>query len=159
MSDLTLDEKATNDETWKHINQVQWFLGAFAHHLQMRGIVHDQSKLVPPEVSIFTEYTPKLKHSTYGSDEYKGFLAEMKPALDHHYAHNSHHPEHFDNGINGMTLLDLIEMLADWKAATMRHADGDIGKSLAINRGRFGISDQLAQVLENTAKEMGWLGR
>ena len=156
MSDLTQAELATNAETWKHINQVQWHLGAVIHHLHMRSVVHDQSKLAPPEVSIFTEYTPKLKHSTYGSDEYKGFLQAMKPALDHHYAENSHHPEHRSNGIDGMTLLDLIEMLADWKAATMRHTDGDMGKSLAINRERFGISDQLASILENTVKEMGW---
>ena len=31
---------------------------------------------------------------TYGSDEYKACLTEMKPALDHHYAANRHHPEH-----------------------------------------------------------------
>lgn len=156
MESLTEAEKATNAETWKHINQVQWHIGEIVYHLQMRALVHDQSKLLPPEVSIFTEYTPKLKHSTYGSDEYKGFLKEMQPALDHHYANNSHHPEYYPNGIDGMTLLDLIEMLADWKAATMRHADGDIDKSLAINRGRFGISDQLMAILENTVKELGW---
>jgi len=39
--------------------------------------------------------TPKLAGSTYGSEEYKAFLGQMKPALDHHYAVNDHHPEHF----------------------------------------------------------------
>lgn len=42
----------------------------------------------------------------------------------------------------------------DWKAATERHADGDILKSLEINRVRFGISDQLAQILQNTVDEL-----
>jgi len=77
-------------------------------------------------------------------------------ALKHHYENNSHHPEHYPNGINGMSLLDLIEMLADWKAAGMRHADGDMQKSLEINKKRFGMSDQLAEIFQNTIKELGW---
>ena len=68
-------------------------------------------------VGTFDEYTPKLKHSTYGTDEYKGFLAGMGAGLEHHYAHNRHHPEHHAGGVHGMNLVDLIEMLADWKAA------------------------------------------
>jgi hypothetical protein len=55
-----------------------------------------------------------------------------------------------------MSLLDLIEMFADWKAATLRHADGDLSESLKINKERFGLSDQLAQIMQNTMKEMGW---
>ena len=49
---------------------------------------------------------------------------KFKPAIDHHYANNRHHPEHWPNGINDMTLMDLIEMLADWKAATARNKNG-----------------------------------
>ncbi len=59
-----------------------------------RFTCHDRSKTESPEVECFDEYTPKLKGATYGSDEYKQWLAEMKPALDHHYAANRHHPEH-----------------------------------------------------------------
>lgn len=81
----------------------------------------------------------------------------MKPALDHHYAHNRHHPEHFPDGIRGMSLLDLVEMLADWKAATERHADGDLARSIEINQARFGYGDELKVVLRNTAKDMGWI--
>jgi len=59
--------------------------------------------------------------------------------------------------VNEMNLLDLVEMLCDWKAATERHADGDMGKSLEHNANRFSIDPQLAGILKNTAKEMGWL--
>jgi hypothetical protein len=38
-----------------------------------RAEEHDQSKLESPEVEMFTEYTPKLATSTYGSEEYEGF--------------------------------------------------------------------------------------
>ena len=75
----------------------------------------------------------------------------MKPALDHHYANNRHHPEHFENGISDMNLIDLIEMICDWKSATARHSDGDIKRSIIINTNRFKLSDQLAKILSNTA--------
>lgn len=120
--------------------------------LEYRGKVHDLSKLEDPEKAIFDEFTPKLKGCTYGSDEYKEFLKEMSVALDHHYKTNRHHPEHFENGISGMDLIDLLEMLADWKGASERHADGDIIKSIEINSNRFGLSDQLAQIFINTLK-------
>src|SRR5690349_18802217 len=108
-------------ETYEHIQTVQRILGGVIDQLQQRAMDHDQSKLVAPEVEVFDEFTSKLRDCTYGSEEYKGYLAAMKPALDHHYAANSHHPEHYSNGIKGMSLLDLIEMLCDWTAATQRH--------------------------------------
>ena len=55
-----------------------------------------------------------------------------------------------------MSLFDLVEMLADWKAATTRHADGNIQDSLEINKKRFSISDQLFEILLNTVKEIKW---
>ena len=142
------------EETLKHIAEVRANIGIVVEQLDNRRMHHDQSKLNPPEAEIFEIYTPKLKGTTYGSDEYKQYLQEMKVALDHHYAVNRHHPEHFQDGINGMTLIDLIEMLCDWLAATKRHADGDIYKSIEINRGRFGYSDRLAQIFVNTVKEL-----
>lgn len=136
--------------TYEHIQTVQGILDRVIEHLQKRRAVHDQSKLADPEKSVFDEFTPKLAGLTYGSEEYKSFLAAMKPALDHHYAANSHHPEHFEAGIRGMSLLDLVEMLCDWKAATMRHNDGDIRKSIEINQKRFGYSDELKKIFLNT---------
>jgi len=59
-------------------------------------------------------------------------------------------------GIRGMTLLDVVEMLCDWKAATQRHADGDILKSVEINQKRFGYSDELKAILRNTIFDLGW---
>jgi hypothetical protein len=58
--------------------------------------------------------------------------------------------------VDGMSLLDLVEMFCDWKAATERHADGSIEKSIQINKKRFELSDQLVSILEATRKEMGW---
>jgi hypothetical protein len=55
-----------------------------------------------------------------------------------------------------MTLLDLIEMLCDWKAASERHNDGDIMRSIIVNKERFAISDQLTGILERTCRELEW---
>jgi hypothetical protein len=53
-----------------------------------------------------------------------------------------------------MNLIDLVEMLCDWYAASKRHNDGDIMKSIEINQKRFGFSDDLRQILENTVKDL-----
>lgn len=146
----------STQDTVRHIQQVVALLEKIVINIENRSACHDESKLHEPEKPMYDEFTPKLKESTYGSDEYKQFLVDMGAALKHHYENNSHHPEHYPNGINGMSLLDVIEMLADWKAAGMRHADGNIQQSLEINKARFGVSDQLFEILQNTVRELGW---
>lgn len=142
-------ETENTAETRKHIMRVQSILHQFAKDLLDRADRHDASKLESPEVEVFEEYTGKLRGMTYGSEKYKTCLAGMKPALDHHYANNRHHPEHHPDGILGMGLVDLLELLADWSAAAERHPDGNIYKSLEINAGRFKIPDALVTVLRN----------
>jgi hypothetical protein len=139
-------------DTLKHIKRIGNLLHKMILELLIRIDNHDSSKLKTPEKEIFDEFTPKLKDSTYGSEEYKNFLKEMKKALDNHYVLNSHHPEHYNNGINDMDLIDLLEMFCDWKAASERHSNGNIYESISINKKRFNISDQLEQILVNTAK-------
>ena len=143
-------------DTQEHIENVRKLLYKVIAELCVRVTRHDDSKLEEPEKSMYDEFTPKLRAMTYGSDEYKECLKQMGPALKHHYENNSHHPEHYQNGVNGMSLLDLIEMLADWKAAGMRHADGNMQQSLEVNKQRFGMSDQLAEIFQNTVKELDW---
>lgn len=137
-------------KTVEHIENVSKILWRLGKDLRKRGVEHDKSKLMAPESDVFAEFTHKLKGTTFGSDEYKQYLAAMKPALDHHYANNRHHPEHHLNGVDDMTLIDLLEMVADWKAATLRHADGNIWTSLEIQRKKLGLSDQLAKIFANT---------
>lgn len=144
-------------ETLVHSQRVGELIIQMVKDALDRATCHDRSKTLSPEVEAFDEYTPKLKNTVYGSDEYKSYLQGMGDALQHHYKSNRHHPEHFIHGIDQMTLIDLIEMLADWKAATERHSSGDLDKSLEINQGRFEMSDQLTAILRNTAREYGWI--
>lgn len=146
----------SREDTERHIERVQALLFGMIEKLVVRRHDHDLSKLLPPEKAVFDRETPNLKSLEYGSDEYKQALERMKVALDHHYANNSHHPEHYENGMAGMSLLDLVEMLADWKAATERHDTGNIARSIDINAERFGYDDMLRSIFHNTIREMGW---
>jgi hypothetical protein len=139
-------------DTYKHANRVHHLMIHLVNELLDRAQQHDRSKLEPPEKEVFDEFTPKLATSQFGSDEYKAFLAAMKPALDHHYANNQHHPEFHRDGIAGMDLVDLIEMLCDWKAASERHKSGDLMKSIQLNMERFSMSAQLTTILMRTAR-------
>jgi len=139
-------------KTIRHIETVRNYINLCVRELLRRAERHDQSKLESPEREMFDEWTSKLRGVTYGSPEYAEFRRELKPTLDHHYANNRHHPEHFKHGIQDMNLIDVLEMLMDWKASSLRHNDGNILKSIEINQERFGFSTELRQLMENTAK-------
>ena len=150
-------------DTLLHKDKVKDYMKMAGRELIYRGIIHDNSKLQHPEKEIFDEYTPKLSSCTYGSEEYKTYLKEMQVALNHHYKNNDHHPEYFDmrykerstgkpffKGLSGMNLFQLIEMILDWYAASQRHDDGDVFKSINQNQERFGYTDEVKMILINT---------
>lgn len=185
---MTYDSTA---DTLDHIGKVQARLEDVIEQLWIRAKMHDQSKLQEPEKSAFDRMAQKAATTVYGSDEYKAAIAELGPALAHHYEVNAHHPEHWsapeggeidelrayigsldlldparrwlsahlatlESRANGMSLLDVIEMFCDWGAAGERYKGGSLAQSLHVNKGRFGISDQLASIFENTRKELNW---
>lgn len=152
MDNLTIEQHATNDDTWHHIHRVQELLNAMAFELIERGHRHDQSKLKSPEVEGLTETNARLKTLKYPSPEYDASLKDLEATLAHHYANNRHHPQHFKNGISDMNLLDIIEMFCDWKAGSERTKNGNIRTSIETNANRFGIPPQLVKIMENTVE-------
>jgi len=160
---------STQDNS-EHIFTVQEYMARFTENLFNRAYWHDESKLVEPEKSGFDAHIPKLKTLKFGSPEYEQGKKDLGATLLHHYEHNSHHPEFYaitdgvldedivkiGLAISRMSLADICEMLVDWKAASLRMKDGDIYKSITINAKKFGIGNQLKQILINTAKEMGY---
>lgn len=143
-------------DTLDHINKVRGNLETTVKNLRQRALGHDASKLEEPELSGYQGLSDALKGLTYGMPEHRAAFAPFKDIIKHHYAHNSHHPEHWQLGVTDMSLLDIIEMLCDWKAANDR-GNGDFGQSIAVSVSRFNISEQLHAILINTAKELGWL--
>ena len=175
------------EDTKSHQIKVRRNIASFIEQLTKRSLLHDESKLASPEKELLEKFSKDIKHLVYGSEEYAKSLEEQRPALEHHYANNSHHPEHYGSlecnvcfklfpmgyskncnvcgcgqftqrpDIGKMTLVDLMEMLADWKAASERVRDGSMERSLQVGKSRFNISGQLMSVLENTARAEGWL--
>lgn len=140
-------------ETHKHIKRVRYFLDIFITDIIKRGQEHDNSKIEEPELSLFAEHHHKFKDVVYGTDEYKKLMENIKVAVNYHHSKNRHHPEYWSNGIEDMTLVDLIEMISDWRAAIEKNKDGDIQRSLEINSKKYNMSPQLKKILENTIKE------
>lgn len=143
-------EKCVAD-TKDHIDQVRLRCKKLAYMVIERGENHDASKLQDPEFSHFVK-AAELESISYGSEESNKSLEELKPALDHHYAHNRHHPQHFPNGIAGMNLVDLIELLCDWYSSAKRHNDGNLLKTIDVNAERFNLDPQVVSILRNTAE-------
>lgn len=135
-------------DTLLHIRRVHQLLSIAVCELVFRSTQHDNSKLGEVEKPSFDRETPNLKNLAFGSDEYKESLRRLSHALEHHYANNSHHPEHYGNGVAGMDLFDVIEMVLDWKAASERTAGGELNLDISFNR--FAIEPQLRSIISNT---------
>jgi len=136
-------------ETLIHIRRVQEYLGRLATRLLERGYAHDKSKLESPEIEGFAQAVP-IKDLEYGSDDYNASREHLKDTLAHHYANNRHHPEHFPEGIEGMNIVDLVEMLCDWKASSERQNGGNLRMSIEDAAKKFHMSPQLVAILKNS---------
>ncbi len=134
------------------IQHKQWvaeYMQLVANNLFKRAAIHDNSKFESVEFGPYDKAFPEFKKYAFGSPEMKAVYESIQSALQHHYEQNRHHPEHFENGINDMHLVDVLEMVCDWLAASKRSQTG-IEKGLEINKERYGIDDQLFQVISNT---------
>jgi hypothetical protein len=140
----------TND-VMEHKRKVEYWMRRFWTQLENRAPIHDRSKLDDPEEkALFDKWVPELKVRTFGSDYYKQALDAMGEGVQKHYKANRHHPEHFKNGVDGMTLIDVVEMVSDWMAAAEAknvHVDLDHAAK------RFGLSEQLVKIIANQLRE------
>lgn len=129
------------EDTLRHKRKVAENLLTVSNALMARAFVHDDSKLSDEEMA---EYT-RAEHERRAGHE----VQSLGDAWTHHYENNRHHPEFHENGINDMSIIDIIEMVCDWKAAGERgaerngeyHTAGDLLDWAHTARERFGISD------------------
>lgn len=174
---MTIEEQRYERDTQDHIRKVRDWMRKAAFNLEDRTHAHDDSKLEEPEMSAFMRMMREnpLSGLEYGGPEYMAALEANPDAILHHWHANDHHPEYWlthtpahasasaiendrvKNGacISAMSLLSLLEMLCDWKAATERMKDGSLEQSFRVNAERFGIDGQLLAILHNTAIELG----
>ncbi|SRR5258708_962795 len=136
-----------------HKRRVAHYMGLIANELFKRAAVHDNSKFSPEEFEAYDQAFPNFKKYAFGSEELKAVYESIRPALQHHFQENRHHPEHFENGIYEMNLIDVLEMVCDWLAASHRSKTG-IGKGMEINEEKFGIDEQLSTIIAHTVAEL-----
>ncbi len=98
------------------------------------------------ECEEINDYIIAVSRATISGDLDEKTLADYNKLVEYLKRQQAEHT----SSVNEMNLFDLLEMLIDWMAATKRHADGDIQKSLKINRDRFFMGDQLSAIFRNT---------
>lgn len=149
-----VDDKDLAYHALDYIQHIQWVMEGLAAcqvALGKRALTHDRSKIVPGmERDIYAQVVPQFASVVFGTPEHKAVGDKLGSAWDHHLRHNRHHPEHHSNGINDMSLIDLLEMVCDWKAAGLRKETGGLENSLKTLQAHHGIEPQLAAILRNT---------
>jgi len=139
-------------QVYHHKFIVMKYINVIIRDLIIRAESHDDSKFSEEEFLLFVEATKEFAGHPYGSPENEAIRVKYKDVFARHYAKNRHHPEHFKDGIDEMDLVDILELLVDWKAASMREKDGSIEKSLQLGAEKYKISPQLVKILRNTVR-------
>lgn len=152
--DVIKDTKALDTIKYiiNHKNIVRDRLRYLAHQLLERADSHDDSKLKDPEIRWLIEMDKEPRYD-YGSPEYLDKKKRYEKFFKHHYAHNRHHPEHFTNGVDGMNLADLCEYLIDITSYHSEIHAKQVIQTINSQAERFGLDEQLMQVLKNTMYE------
>lgn len=143
------------EDTDHHIGLVQEWMRRAWNLLELQLLTHDESKYSEEEAEIYAVVTPEFAKYEYGTPEHSAVGDKLGPAWKHHLANNPHHPEYHDNGVDDMDLLYIVEMLCDWKAASMRNPNQDFKKSLQLNLDKKKVAPQLQSVMINTAARLG----
>ena len=132
-----------------HKQRVAGYMQLLANDLFWRSARHDNSKFSDEEFEAYEEAFPELQKYAYGTPEFKAALEKIRPAVEHHYHENDHHPEYHNNGVNDMTLVQLMEMLCDWLAASER-SQVSFARFLEGAKGKYGIDEQLFAIICQT---------
>lgn len=143
-----------------YIQHIQWLMEGMAsvqHELMRRMLTHDRTKIGEDELDAYAEIVPGFKDYEYGTPEHKAHGNRLGPAWKHHTENNRHHTEHFENGLNDMNLLDLIEMVCDWRAASMRSGNFDYGQSLRVFKERVNPDEQVMDIIRNTCIMLSYI--
>lgn len=141
----------------RHASEVHENLSQVSNDLERRGIAHDRSKLEAIEFDGFVKTRSRFEKVNYGSEEYRECAKAIQPSIDHHYQNNRHHAKHFENGFADMNLLDILEMIADWKAASRRSPDLLFEDSLSRAFDMYKIPKNMQRHIILTLDYLGWI--
>jgi len=145
-------------DTIVHVSEVAENLEICASNLRQRGHAHDRTKFQPMEFDAFVSTREKLKRAKFGAPEQQECVDTIRQAVDHHHANNQHHVQYYSDGIKDMSLLDILEMICDWRAATRRNSESRFKGFLEVAIKKYNISPELEKIIQTTLKELGWDG-
>jgi len=141
-----------------HSSEVSENLEVFSSELRKRGLAHDRTKFQSFEFDRFLSGWEDFKKTDYGTEKYNESPDKVTEAREHHHENNRHHVGFYENGVEGMNLIDVLEMLSDWKAAARRSPNLNLEQTLDKAFDLYGIKDeQLRKVILNTFKYLGWV--
>lgn len=136
----------------RHQALVRKYLLNLAHQLQQRALLHDLSKFQLDEFAGIVEINQVAREHRIDSPEYKASI--QAEAVKLHWSRNPHHPEFYPGGIKDMSLLDLVEMVIDWRAASETYGRTSFSESLRIQRERFMMTDEQYHFIQLIAEEI-----
>ena len=129
-----------------------------AKEIIKRAEEHDNSKLKAPEINWLIEMDKEPKVE-YGTPEYFEKMKRWDKFFKHHYKNNSHHPDHYVQGVYGMTIVDLVEMMCDVVSYIEELHVCQTSKIIKEQKERFDIDEGIAQILINTLNYYyAWIG-
>ncbi len=111
---MTTDALHFFGKVYHHKFIVLKFLNTMIHDLIRRGETHDDSKFSDDEFDEYVKATQEFQ-GPYGTEQNDAVREKYKALFERHARRNSHHPEHYPDGVDGMTLMDIMEMLRYWK--------------------------------------------
>ena len=108
------------------------------YEIATRGNDHDNSKFSEDELPGFVELFEAEPTTEVQSEQYEQVIKNAD-CIQTHYRNNRHHPEHHDY-VEKMSLLDLIEMVCDWKAAAKSYRHKGLRENLAYLKKAKGLT-------------------
>lgn len=137
-----------------HRALVQVNLLQIADALRERAMLHDISKYNFDEFQSIVKIKTIARQFPYGSPEYEQGIKDNQEGLDKHLKRNRHHPEYHPNGVSDMGLIDLIEMICDWKAANRVRDDMRWNEATEVHIKRFNLTPQQIWLINLIIKEL-----
>lgn len=171
----------------KHIGKVQENMDRAIANLTVRAAHHDESKYSPEELGLVVAKPSLDATEHGSAEEKAILQGLKKSLEHHYDNNSHHPEYYWfascgacfkdyprerawskcddcgydifkqDGEVDSMTLLDLIEMVCDWKAAGDMSEGGSFAGSVEYGTERFRLSPQLVSILKNTGKELGWM--
>ncbi len=140
----------------RHLMFVRLALTTVQQALERRGLIHDASKMLDDEFSGFARINAAARVDKFGSPGYAEGMKRERPTIDLHFSRNTHHAEFYadhpealanNRGAEGMTFLDIIEMVCDWWGAGKGYDDPrPWTESVALNlkqKGKYLSAEQI----------------